>query len=194
MEGFFWPLLLIAIGVVLLVMEMFVPSGGMLGVFAALAFLTAIVVGFLHNSYTGASSIVLVSIIVPLFLAVFVHYWPKTPIGRRMLLQRDEEDFGRNRVDEEEEHLRTLIGKRGRAKTKMLPSGAVTIDGQVYDAATDGIAVDPGQPVEVIALRFKRLVVRPVENDARRATAGEVDPLSQPIDQLGLGAFEDPLI
>lgn len=194
MEGFFWPLLLIAIGVVLLVMEMFVPSGGMLGVFAALAFLTAIVVGFLHNSYTGASSIVLVSIIVPLFLAVFVHYWPKTPIGRRMLLQRDEEDFGRNQVDEEEEHLRTLIGKRGRAKTKMLPSGAVTIDGQMYDAATDGIAVDPGQPVEVIALRFKRLVVRPVENDARRATAGEVDPLSQPIDQLGLGAFEDPLI
>lgn len=193
MDGFFWPLLLIAIGVILLSLELFVPSGGLLGVFAGLAFLTAIVIGFLHNPYTGASSIVLVSIIIPAFLSVFIYYWPKTPIGRRMLLRRDEAESETLLLDEEEELLRTLIGKRGRAKTKMLPSGAVVVDGQTFDAATDGIAVEAGQPVEVIALRFKRLVVRPIENDASPAS-NFADPLSQPIEQFGLGNFEDPLL
>lgn len=195
MDGFFWPLLLIAIGVVLLGLELFVPSGGALGVFAAVSFLSAIVVGFMHNQYAGASSVVMTAIIVPLFLAIFVHYWPKTPIGKRMLLQHEPADS--LPLDDEEEFLRTLIGKRGRAKTKMLPSGAVVIDGQTFDAATDGLALDVGQPVEVIALRFKRLVVRPVENDAMPPPSEASRPddiLSQPIEKLGLSPFEDPLV
>jgi membrane-bound ClpP family serine protease len=194
MDGFLWPLLLIAVGMLLLALEMFIPSGGALGLFAALAFIGAIVLGFMHNTYAGASSLLAVSFIVPLFFAFFVYYWPKTPLGKRMLLRHDPDE--QLVVDDEEEQLRTLIGRRGRAKTKMLPSGAVTIDGQTYDAATEGIALDPGQPIEVIALRMKRLVVRPVENDAMPLPAAQ-DPndlLSQPYDKFGLSPFEDPLV
>jgi hypothetical protein len=103
-----------------------------------------------------------------------------------MLLARPDESLG---GDDEEELLRTLIGKRGRAKTKMLPSGAVVIDGQTYDAATEGLPLEAGQPVEVIAAQFKRLVVRPVENDATPPplVAEEVErPYESP--------FEDPLL
>lgn len=193
MDGFFWPLLLIAIGSLLLVLELFVPSGGALGVFAGIAFLLAVIIGFMHNSYTGASSLVMIALILPVFIAVFVHYWPHTPIGKQMLLQREEHEPDSD--DYEEEHLRTLIGKRGRTKTKMLPSGAVIIDGQTYDAATDGMPLEPGQPVEVIAHRFKRLVVRAVENDARPLPPmDDSQTQSQPIDKLGLSPFEDPLI
>jgi membrane-bound ClpP family serine protease len=193
MDGFFWPLLLIGVGILLLVLELFIPSAGLLGVFAGIAFLTAVVIGFMHNTYTGASSLLLIAFIVPLFLATFVHYWPHTPIGRRMLLRKSQP--ASHEVDDEEEFLRTLIGKRGRAKTKMLPSGAVQIDGQMYDAATEGIPLEPGQPVEVIGLRFKGLVVRPVENDAMPAPPAVLDDvLAQPIDKLGLSPFEDPLL
>lgn len=195
MDGFFWPLLLVAVGVLFLVLEMFIPSAGLLGVFAAISFATAVVVGFLHNAYTGASTAVLVSIIVPVFLMLFIRYWPSTPIGRRMLLRRDPETDEHTALDDEEERLRTLVGKRGRAKSKMLPSGAVIIDGEVYDAATEGLALEAGQPVEVIAMRFKRLVVRPVENDAMPLPpAKQADILAQPIDQLGISPFEDPLL
>jgi len=196
MDGFFWPVILILIGVVLLGLELFVPSGGALGVFAGIAFLAAVVIGFYQNTYAGASSIVAISVIVPVFLAVFVHFWPHTPIGKQMLLQRDADEAVVG-IDEEEEHLRTLIGKRGRAKTKMLPSGAVQIDGQIYDADAQGLALEPGQPVEVIAMRFKRLVVRPVENDAMPTPAAPTDPedvLAQPADRFGISPFEDPLL
>jgi membrane-bound serine protease (ClpP class) len=194
MEGLFWPLVLIALGIVLLVLEMFVPSGGALGVFAGLAFLAAVIMGFWHNAYAGASSILIVAVIVPLFLAIFVHYWPKTPIGKQILLQRPPDDPLAD-ADDELEHLRTLIGKRGRAKTKMLPSGAVVIDNQVYDAATEGLPLEPGQPVEVIATHFKRLVVRPVENDAMPHRPRDPDdPLNQPTQDFDISPFEDPLL
>lgn len=195
MDGFFWPLLLIAVGILMLVLEMFVPSGGLLGVFAALSFVTAIVIGFMHSTYTGASSVLMVSVIIPVFLVLFVRYWPSTPIGRRMLLQRDTQ-ADRADDDDEQEQLRMLIGKRGRTKTKMLPSGAVMIDGRMYDAATEGIALEVGQPVEVLLVSFNRLVVRPIENDAavNAPPRSSEDPLSRPIEELGISPFEDPLL
>ena len=37
--------------------------------------------------------------------------------------------------NEERRRLRQLVGRVGRAKSKMLPSGAVVIDGQMIDAS-----------------------------------------------------------
>jgi membrane-bound ClpP family serine protease len=193
MEGLFWPLMLVLLGIVFLVLEMFIPSGGALGVFAGLSFLGAIVLAYWHNSYAGASTLLAVAVIIPVFLGIFVHYWPKTPIGKQVLLARDPDDAATH-PDEEEEHLRTLIGKRGRAKSKMLPSGAVVIDNRVYDATTEGLPLDPGQPVEVISTSFHRLIVRAVENDAMPRLGGDSPDLTQPPKDLDLSPFEDPLL
>lgn len=195
MDGLFWPLLLLVVGIALLALELFIPSAGILGLLAGACFLAAIVIGFLEHPYIGSSTLMVVALILPAFLALFVHFWPQTPIGRRILLRHDpHEADAPPPYDDLEEHLRTLIGKRGRAKTKMLPSGAVEIDGHTYDAATMGLPLEPGQPVEVVGTSLARLVVRPVENDATPAPSASDDPLSQPIDQLGLSPFEDPLL
>ena len=112
-----------------------------------------------------------------------------------MLLRRDSQ-VAPDPEDDADEQLRRLIGKRGRAKTKMLPSAAITIDGTTYDAATQGHPVEIGEPVEVIAMQFHRLVVRPVENDATPTppqSAQSGDLLSQPLENFGLDSLEDPL-
>lgn len=193
MDGMLWPLLLIGLGLAFLALEMFLPSAGVLGVLAAVSFLAAIIVGYFENPYVGTSSLVLIALMLPFCFYMFAKYWPHTPIGRRMLLRRVPQTAP-DPMDDEDDLLRRLIGKRGRAKTKMLPSGAITIDGQTYDAATQGQPVEIGEPVEVIAMQFHRLVVRPVENDATPPPGTHPnDLLSQPLENFGLDSLEDPL-
>jgi membrane-bound ClpP family serine protease len=182
-------IILISLGLALLLLELFVPSAGVLGVLAATAILGGIVAAFFHSLVAGAIVLTAVCFSLPVLAYGAVKVWPSTPIGRRVLIGTPTE---RDVLPQNDlaEILKSMIGKRGVAKTKMLPSGIVVIDDRPYDAVSDGYAIEPGTPVEVISVRTKRAVVRPVEPD-EPATARSDDILSQPIDQLGLGPLDD---
>jgi hypothetical protein len=64
----------------------------------------------------------------------------------------------------------------------MLPGGLVVIDGKTYDAVSEGVPIEPNQPVVVVNVSTQRLVVRPdLGPDRPSATAG---PSSKPADPL----------
>ncbi len=84
-----------------------------------------------------------------------------------------------------------LNGRIGTAKTKMLPSGMVTIDGRAYDAVSNGFAIEPGDPIQVIEIRANRVVVRRVDPSEQATTGDADDVLSQPIDQFGLDPIDE---
>jgi membrane-bound serine protease (ClpP class) len=92
-----------------------------------------------------------------------------------------------------EDPRRSLVGRVGIARTKMLPSGAVEIDGQIIDAVTQGQAIEPGSYVVVSEVRANRVVVRPAGKDQRPSHINPNDVLSRPIEELGIESFEDPL-
>ena len=92
--------------------------------------------------------------------------------------------------DEVYRKWKSLIGRRGVAKTKLLPSGAVIIDGETFDAFSEGMAIEPGQPVRVIAVRTNRIVVRLEEGSPVDFALG-ADLLSRPAAALGLGPMDD---
>jgi membrane-bound serine protease (ClpP class) len=105
-------------------------------------------------------------------------YWPKTAMGKRILLTAP--DSNAVLPDEpERDFLRSLVGRTGRAKSKLLLSGVVTIDGRTLSAESEGMPVEEGQPVRVIQVRGTCLVVRPVNEEPLPA-----DPLQQ--------TYEDP--
>ena len=92
--------------------------------------------------------------------------------------------------------LRELVGKVGKAKSLMLPSGAIVIDGRVIDAVSEGMAIEAGQSVKVVEVRANRVVVRPLTPEeeqqlARQQEDSPDDLLSRPIDTLGLDPFDD---
>lgn len=190
-DALLWSILLLALGLGLIALELFVPSGGVLGILAALAIIASIAVAFSGGWVTGVIMLVATMLILPVALAAAIHYWPRTPIGRAILLEtpQSEEEV----LPDKPAHrkLKDLIGKRGTAKTKMLPSGAVVIDGRVYDAIGEGMAIDPGQPIRVTAVRTNRIVV--VLDDSPRAFASEsADVLAQPAHNLGLESLDQP--
>jgi membrane-bound ClpP family serine protease len=175
MDAFTWAFLLLALGLVLLVLEFFVPSSGALAVMCALSFLAAIGVGFSAGPWTGITIVLIECLVVPLALAAAVKWWPDTPIGRMILIQRPKSS---DEVLPETPAYRTfkdLVGRRGITKNLMLPSGSVLIDGKSYDAFSEGMAIEPGQPVIVVSVSTQRLVVRP-DTTIRAEFADPTDP------------------
>ncbi len=193
METYFWPLVLLLVGVLLIFLEIFVPSGGILSVLAATAIVASVVVAYSAGMMPGTLMLLGATVLVPIIIATAVKWWPHTPVGRLILIKRPENE-DEVLPDTEEYHLRDrMIGKVGVAKTNLLPSGDVLIDGRVYDAVSLGMVIDKGQPIKVVDVNTQRLMVR-LLNSAEVAEAETAeDVLSTPLDSLGIDPFDDPL-
>ena len=184
-----WAILLMAIGCALVVLEVFIPSGGFLAFLSAAAFIGAIVVAFRYRGTTVGMTFLLVSVVsVPILVAVAFKYWPMTPMGRAFLGELPSEE-----EVAPEDPRRDLIGRVGVARSKMLPSGAVLIDGQLVDAVSQGMAIDPEQYVVITEVRGNRVVVRPANDDERPASESPDHLLSRPIEEMGIESLDDPL-
>lgn len=185
-----WAVLLLLVGFGIAMLEVFVPSGGILGFVAVCSILSAIVVGFMDGRPWFGFTILATAVVgLPATLAVAFKWWPRTPLGRRMLLGPRSNDDPLARPPRKGD-LKGLVGQIGVAKSEMLPSGAVRIDGRTIDAVTEGMPVDAGQRVRVMEVHGNRVVVRPVDGEAPSPAAS--DPLSRPIDTVGSDPFEDP--
>lgn len=192
MDPIVWSVLLLVLGLGLICAEVFVPSGGVLGFLSVAAMVASIGLAFYHRgAEVGLIFLFITIVAVPGALSLAFRYWPQTPMGRRLLLEvpRAEEVLPDS---PQRQRLRQLVGRVGVAKSMMMPSGAVEIDGDAIDALSEGIPIEPGQPIEVIEVRGTRVLVRPIDETTRSQAAGD-DVLSQPIETLGLDPFDDPL-
>jgi len=198
MDPLVWSILLLLLGLLLVFLEIFVPSGGLLGLTATGCVLGAIVLAFYNypdRPWVGIVFLVVSVVGATGSLAAALKWFPDTPIGRLLLLKVPQ---GEEVLPDSDQRraLRELVGKQGRATCPMLPSGAISIDGRTIDAVSEGMAIDKGQPVTVVEVRGNLVVVRPADQqpqEVKKPRRAEDDLLSQPIDQLGLDPLEDPL-
>jgi membrane-bound serine protease (ClpP class) len=185
-----WALLLLLLGLIFLVLEFFIPSGGALAVLCTLSLLGAIVVGFMAGPWTGLVIMIAEGVIVPAALVAAVKWWPETPIGRLILIPRPESPDDVLPETENYRGLKDLIGKRGTARGIMLPSGLVVIDGKTYDAVSEGQPIEANETVLVVAISTQRLVVRH-DNTIRAELAETTTPAATTADPLAQ-QFADP--
>jgi membrane-bound serine protease (ClpP class) len=190
MDPLIWATLLLLLGLALVVLEVFVPSGGVIGVLSICAVLGSVGMAFYRGPATGLTFLAISLVALPTAFGLAVKIWPDTPLGRRILPDIPTSD----EVLPDSEHRRTLqdlIGKVGRAKSLMLPSGAAEFGGRTVDAMSEGVAIEPGQLVKVVEVRGSLVVVRPARDESPSLPVDNV--LSQPLESLGLEAFEDPI-
>ena len=116
----------------LLIAEFFLPSGGVIGAGAVGALVAAVVIAFSHSMVAGTSVVVFVLLTTPFVVFSMVRLWPHTAIGRRMLNRRPGELAGDppQRTTAQGTPIEELVGRFGTAKTNLLPSGRVTIEGE----------------------------------------------------------------
>ncbi len=193
MDPVIWSGLLILVGLLLAVGEIFIPSVGLLGFLSIASMLSGIGLAFYtHGLGVGLMFLALTAVAGPITLIAALRVWPKTPMGRRLLLDvpREDEVLPDTPL---KRRLRGLVGKVGTANTLMLPSGVISIEGHSYDAVSEGPPIEPGTPIRVLDVHGNRVLVRPATPDDEPKATAQTDVLSQSIESLGLEPFDDPL-
>jgi len=187
MDYWIWAFLLLVLGMCLGIMEVFFTSAGLLAFLSAASIIGAVILGFQgqHGMIVGSVIVVLAVIGMPAVLVLAFKYWPKTAMGKRVLLSAPtSEDVLPE--DQGKEFIKSLVGRAAKAKSKLLPSGVITVDGRNVEAVSEGMPIEVGQEVRIVQVRGKRVVVRPIELDAPMET--DKNPLRRPIDSI----VEDP--
>jgi membrane-bound serine protease (ClpP class) len=152
---------LIALGALLLLAELFVPTGGILLLGAGACIAVGVVLSFVYGEpRTGMLTLVLVTVSLPIFGTLLFYLWPKTPLGRKLVMPPEDATVAQMPVIVELEALR---GRTGRTVSTMRPSGVVDFDGRRVDCVTEGMMLDSNQWVKCIDVRAGRVVVRQIE-------------------------------
>ncbi|MDB2318500.1 hypothetical protein N9V88_02810 [bacterium] len=187
---------MLAIGLFAVILELFVPSAGILGIVAGILIVTSVVLGFMESVSYGVIVLTAAVVTIPGLLALMVKVWPYTPLGKRILLKDlKPEDVLPNYIENKEQKER-LEGQLGIAQTKMLPSGIVMVDGEKFDAVSEGFAVEKGDAIRVISVRGNHVYVEPYQGEGEvqeELPPRDLDILSQPIEELGIDPLDNPL-
>lgn len=157
----------ILIGVLLLGLEVFVPSGGLLLILSLFCIATGVTIIFFTpeslggGTTTGVITILGLVVFLPLFAGVLFHYWSYTAMGKQVFLSQPTQEEASVQT-EAQVAFETLKGQIGKTATQHQPSGAVDVAGRRYDSTTEGMFLDAGQLVKVVAVKGSQLVIRPV--------------------------------
>jgi membrane-bound serine protease (ClpP class) len=161
-------IILFVIGALLITGEVFIPSGGVLTALSIISFILSFVTAFRVSTVAGALFVAVAVIAVPLLLSKLLKIFPDTFIGKLLVLRGPK---GHNEVaTSPEERLKKFLGKRGITKSVLRPSGIAEIDGERIDVVTEGMAIEPNRPVEVIGTRGIALVVREIEEGKKETS------------------------
>lgn len=150
-------LLLAIIATLLIIIEFFVP-GGILGLIGALCLLAIVIISYSQYGFGGGTlALVLVLIYCIIVMAIFVQWFPKSPMARWAILDNA---VGKTRDETEDTERETLTGKSGVAATVLRPSGKATIAGQWLDVVAESGMIEKGARVTVSRVDGNRVVVR----------------------------------
>lgn len=160
-------ILLVAAGLLLLAIELFViPGFGITGILGILAILAGLVLslvgaGATATSVVSAAARVAVSLLIAAVGAVaLLRVLPHLPVGRQLIL-----DTGLTALTgwaSPPERDRQWLGKRGTTVSPLRPAGIADLEGERVDVVSQGEWIDAGSPIEVIRVEGNRIVVRQV--------------------------------
>ena len=167
--------ILIGVAFLLVVAEFMLPTGGMLLLLAGCADLVGLVMVFYFGDrYLGFATMAVEAIVLPVLAALFVYVWPRTPMGRRMIVRSSEQQDATVAAMPENVELEQLRGRIGKVVSMLRPAGAVEFDGRRVDCLSEGTLIEPGNWVRCIDVRAAKVIVRPVDkpnlNDLENGT------------------------
>lgn len=163
-EFLFWGLGLVAAALMLIVVEVFVPSGGLISLAATGCAIAGVYCLFRYSPSWGLIGLLLLLVLGPAVFSFAIKIWPSTPIGRKMLGERPAEQVEAERLQAQRERDRylALIGQEGTVITDLRPVGMVQIAGKRYDALSEVGVVRAGSRIRVVSADPSQIKVRAI--------------------------------
>jgi membrane-bound ClpP family serine protease len=118
---------------------------------------------FWYDTTTGTWTLIGVFVALPILGKMLLTYWPRTRMGRRMMLTAPTEEDTTLASLQANQELEELRGRFGRAVSPLRPSGLVDFEGRRVQSITEGRMVEPGQWVRCVAIQANKVIVRPVD-------------------------------
>lgn len=160
----YWGLGLLAGALILVAIDLFLPTAGVLITVACILSVAGIICLFRYDEVWGGIGLLVVIVLAPLSLIFGLKVWPHTFFGRKIINPpTDEEMLARQKeAQAERDRLAALVGKEGRVLTDLRPIGVVEIDGKRYDALSETVFAPAGTRVKVSVAEATQVRVRPV--------------------------------
>lgn len=157
-----WGLGLFALSSILLLIELFVPTAGVMGVIACVAAIAGVVCLTRYDSTWGAASALAMMVLGPMAAYFMLKVWPSTPMGRKIFgTPSDEEIAEAQKAEVAARNARlALIGQEGQALTDLRPVGMMSLQGERVEVLAEVGFIPAGTRVRVTHADLSQVKVR----------------------------------
>jgi membrane-bound serine protease (ClpP class) len=156
-------LLLIILAAVLLVVEIFVPSFGLLSICAITSLVGGIWLFFKESTAAGWAGVCIAAVVVPIVWIITYRLFPKTSFGKSVTLEGPERDKGDAIPDTPD--LVKMLGETGVVISPLRPVGMCDFDGERLECVAETGYVEKDVTIKVIRVEGTQLTVRLNENN-----------------------------
>lgn len=153
---------LIILGAVLLVLEIFIPSFGVLTCFAIALEVAGVWLFFKISPAVGWIGVGVAAVLVPIVWVITYKMFPKTPFGESVTLEGPDREKGDAIPDTCV--LAEMLGEKGVVISPLRPVGMCDFDGQRFECVAETGFVEKDEEVVVIHVEGTQLTVRTTEN------------------------------
>lgn len=157
-----WGLVLLAASLGLIVLEVFVPSAGIISMLAAALAIAGLVCLYRHDWVWGLIGTLGMLVLAPLAFVTGLNVMPSTPFGRKLLFGEAGKQETLPGAGHLEAELGAMIGAEGKALSDLRPVGMISIDGQRLQARSETALISSGARVRVTGVDGPVLKVRPI--------------------------------
>lgn len=154
-DSLLFPIILQLVGVVVIIAEIILPSGGILTIVALGVFGYSLFIVFNEISMTiGFSFVAADLILIPVLVIVGLKLLARSPVTLRKTLSRKEG------VSSQSSELESYAGTQGNAVTDLRPAGIAVINGKRVDVVTRGEYLEKDSAIIVTAVTGNQIIVR----------------------------------
>lgn len=159
-----WGLLLLGIAAFLGLIELFIPSAGIIGIVALMVAIAGVVCLWTYETAWGVTGMLGVVVIAPTATYFGFKVLPYTPIGKGLILSNPDPQ-GPEAIQANASHAQriALVGQEGTAQTDLRPIGVVKIEGHRHDAVAESGYIARDSRVRVVSADGIQLKVRQID-------------------------------
>lgn len=152
--------MLFAVGVLSILVEFFIPAGGIVGAVGLGSLIASVVVSFLsYGEAVGVFVLLGVLILAPTAMVFYFKVFPKSFIGKRFILGGGDSSPELALPDGDS----SLVGLAGKASTDLRPSGIARVGTRSLNVVTSGEYITRGSDIEIVEVLGNQVFVKGVE-------------------------------
>ncbi len=154
------PVILIIIGMIAIILEVFIPDAGILAIIGATIILAAIIYAFVKFGFlTGIIFSCIGLICGPLSFIIAFKIFPKSYFGKKIILnqtENTEEGF----VAHSDKNLKNLVNANGIVFATCKPAGIAIIESIKYNVISSGEYIEKNEEIKVVKVEGNKIIIR----------------------------------